>query len=404
MQPTFHYYPNVRSVPERLSNSAARRVALAAQGFTDPRPQGRVDARHLRRVVARVGVLQIDSVNVVARSHELPAFSRLGPYPRALLTDLTERRRELFECWAHMASVAPVSLHPLLRWRMAAAANHAWKGLVALARDRPNYVEAVFAEVAERGPIAASELTDAGRSRGPWWGWAHGKQALEWLFWCGRLAVAGRGSNFERRYDLPERVLPAPVLAAPTPSEDDAQRELLRLAARSHGIGTAKDLADYFRINVNVARPRLAELVEEGDLVPVQVEGWRQGAFVHREAALARQVDARALLSPFDSLVWERSRTERIFGMQFRLEVYKPAPARVHGYYVLPFLLGDELVGRVDLKADRPHRTLRAHVLHVEPRFADRAREIEAAARAELQTMAAWLGLDHVTIGRVQTG
>jgi hypothetical protein len=394
----------VRGPADTISNATARRIALAAQGFTDPQPSGRVDIRHIRRGLGRVGVLQIDSVNVLVRSHELPLFARLGPYPRPVLTDLAERRRELFEYWGHMASFVPVRFHPLLRWRMERARTRPFRHVEYMNRERPGYVEAVLTEVGERGPIAASELTDPGKKRGPWWGWAYGKSVLEWLFYTGDVASAGRGRNFERLYDLPSRVLPAAVLAAPTPSIKDAQRALLLESSRWHGIGTARDIADYFRIQVTEARPRLTELVEGGDLLPVRVEGWKQPAFLHREARVPRLVQARALLSPFDSLVWERDRTERLFDMRYRIELYTPAHKRVHGYYVLPFLLGEELVARVDLKADRKQSTLRVLGAHLELPHTEpaRAQVIAAELEAELRLMADWLDLDHVTPKRVK--
>jgi uncharacterized protein YcaQ len=388
----------VRGPPDGVSNAAARRIALAAQGFTDPPPSGRSDLRHVRRALGRVGVLQIDSVNVLVRSHELPLFSRLGPYPRTALMDLTERRRELFEYWGHMASLVPVRFHPLLRWRMERAKTRAFRLVARMQRDRPGYVESVLAEVAERGPIAASDLTDPGTKRGPWWGWAYGKSVLEWLFYTGDVAASGRGRNFERLYDIPTRVLPADVLAAPTPTVEDAQRSLLLESARCLGIATARDIADYFRIGVTEARPRLAELVETGDLIPTRVEGWKQAAFLHSSARVPRRVHARALLSPFDSLVWDRDRTERLFGMRYRIELYTPAPKRVHGYYVLPFLLDDRLVARVDVKADRKHSTLQMLGAHLEDADTHPAgvRVIEGELDAELRSMADWLALEHV--------
>ncbi|HEX2384067.1 MAG TPA: crosslink repair DNA glycosylase YcaQ family protein [Acidimicrobiales bacterium] len=394
----------MRGPPDGVSNAAARRIALAAQGFTDPPPSGRSDLRHVRRALGRVGVLQIDSVNVLVRSHELPLFSRLGPYPRTALMDLTERRRELFEYWGHMASLVPVRFHPLLRWRMERAKTRAFRLVARMQRDRPGYVESVLAEVAERGPIAASDLTDPGTKRGPWWGWAYGKSVLEWLFYTGDVAASGRGRNFERLYDIPTRVLPADVLAAPTPTVEDAQRSLLLESARCLGIATARDIADYFRIGVTEARPRLAELVETGDLIPTRVEGWKQAAFLHSSARVPRRVHARALLSPFDSLVWDRDRTERLFGMRYRIELYTPAPKRVHGYYVLPFLLDDRLVARVDVKADRKHSTLQMLGAHVEDADTDSAgvRVIAGELDAELRSMADWLALEHVEPKRVR--
>lgn len=372
-------------------------MALAAQGFADPRPAGRVDRRHALRVLDRVAVLQIDSVNVLARSHRLPLLSRVGPYPAALLGHLAERDRLLFEYWAHEASFVPVALQPLFRWRMDRARGEAWGRMVRIERERPGYVASVLAEVAERGPITAAELSDGGTSSGPWWGWAEGKTALEFLFWSGQVTASGRGSNFERHYDLTERVLPAAVLAIATPDEHEAHRRLLARAARAHGVATTADLADYFRMRVTEVRPRLAELVEQGELHPVTVQGWSQPAFLHHAARLPRRVDARALLSPFDSLVWCRPRTERLFGMRLRLELYTPAPRRIHGYYVLPFLLGETLVGRVDLKADR-----RRSVLVVPGAHAEAAQDPAVVAgplAAELRVMASWLGLDAVEVG-----
>jgi uncharacterized protein YcaQ len=375
-----------------LSADEARRIALAAQGFADRRPAGRVDRRHLRRVLDRVALVQLDSVNVVVRSHYLPLFSRLGAYPRALLDRAAYEHRDLFEYWGHEASLIPVAHHPLFRWRMARART--WGGMAKVARDRREYVEAVFREVADRGPIAASELDDPGRRRGPWWGWGDGKRALEWLFWLGRLAAAGR-RNFERLYDLPERVLPAGVLSAPTPDEPEAHRQLLLMAARATGVATARDLADYFRLGVKDARPRLDELVDSGALVPARVDGWRQPAYLDPAARVPRRVDATALLSPFDSLVWERARTERLFGFRYRIEIFVPAPQRVHGYYVLPFLHRGRMCARVDLKADRKAGVLRVLGAWAEPQTDG---EVAPALAAELTALAGWLDLRGVTL------
>ena len=376
----------------RLSADEARRLALGAQGFADPRPAGEPTGWDLRRVLKRVGLIQIDSVNVLERAHYLPAFSRLGPYEKELLDRASHRApRRLFEYWGHEASLVPVELEPLLRWRMARAESEAWGGMVRIQDERPELVESVLEQVAARGPVAASELEEKRPERsGPWWDWSDSKRAMEWLFWSGQVSCARR-RRFERLYDLPERVLPAEVLAMPTPPEDEAQRELLRIAARSLGIAGERDLRDYFRFSAAESKLRVAELVENGDLLPVEVEGWgRTQGYLAAGARIPRSVDARALLGPFDPLLWERSRVERIFGFQFRLEIYVPKPKRVYGYYVLPFLYGDRIVARVDLKADRAAGVLRAHAVHLEP---GAPLEAEEALRAELDSMARWLGL-----------
>lgn len=364
-------------------------MALAAQGFATPRPAAgtRLDARHLRRGVSAAGLLQIDSVNVLVRSHELPLFARLGPYPRGLLARLAYRDRELYECWAHMASFAPVAVEPLLRWKAARHRAVPW----AIARDQPDLVQAVLAEVAARGPLSAGELSVGTRSSGSWWGWGEAKTALEWLFLVGDVAVRERRANFERVYDLTERVLPAAVLGAPTPEPEAAQRALVRYAAARLGVATVRDLADYFRLKVGDVRPRLSELVEDGAVVPVAVKGWSDPALLDPSAAIPRRVGARALLSPFDSLIWDRARLERLFGVHLRIEIYTPAPLRVHGYYVLPFLLGERVVARVDLKADRQAGRLLAPAIHSEGTHDRDA--VCAALAAELGEMARWLDL-----------
>ena len=383
---------------ERFSNAEARRIALAAQGFAEPRPGGAVDARHVRRVLDRIGLLQIDSVNVLVRSHYLPLHARLGSYPAALLDRLAyDRRRTLFEYWGHEASLLPLALRPLMRWRMerAARGEGLYIGLARFGAERADYVGRVLAEVADRGPLTAGELSDGSRGEGGWWGWSDGKRALEFLFWAGRVTTATR-RNFERVYDLPERVFAADVLAHPPPPEDEAQRELLRRSAQALGIATERDLRDYFRMPVTGFRERLAELVEAGDLLPVAVDGWDRPAFLAAGARLPRRIDAAALLSPFDSLIWERDRTERLFDFHYRLAFYTPAERRTHGYYVLPFLLGDRLVGRVDLKADRTARKLLVLGAHAEP-GADPA-VIAAPLHGELAGLARWLGLDGTVV------
>jgi uncharacterized protein YcaQ len=423
-----------RAARERIAVEVARRIALAGQGFADPRPSGRVDARHLRRLIERVGVLQLDSVNVVCRSHYLPLFARLGPYPRTLLDQMAwAGRRELFEFWAHAASMLPLSTYPLLRWRMQAAAAWVWdgwsspraptrppadfrtswdpaiqapwaviEGMTRLTWERPGLVDAVLAVVAERGPLAAAEANPDGQRRGGpaaeggrMWNWQDAKIALEWLFCTGRVTTATR-RNFERIYDLAERVLPAEALAAPTPSQDDAQRELLRIAARAHGIATERQLREYFRLPAEHARARVAALVEAGELTPVRVEGTPQPMYLWSAAPVPSRVRARALLSPFDSLIWDRDRTLRLFDFHYRISLYTPAASRTHGYYVMPFLLGDRLVARVDLKADRQQSALQVRAAHAEPGVG--VAEVAAELAAELRLMAAWLELERVVV------
>ena len=374
---------------ESLSLAQARRVALAAQGLDRPRP-ATVDRRRLRTLVRRLGVLQIDSVNVLARAHFVPPYSRLGTYEPGLLEALAYRHHDLFEYWGHEASLLPVELQPLLRWRMARAEQHAWGRMRRLAAERPDYVTWVRAQVAERGPVAAGELEARTERAGPWWDWHDAKVALEFLFWSGQVTTATR-RGFERLYDLPERVLPAAVLATPTPALEDAQRELVRVAAGALGVATAGDLVDYFRLPVAEGRARVAELVEAGELVPVTVPGWRPPAYVTPDVRVPRWVRGQALLSPFDPLVWERSRVERLFGFRYRIEIYVPAPKRQYGYYVLPFLLGDRLVARVDLKADRAAGVLRVQAAYAEPDVD--TGEVAPALAAELRSMAGWLGL-----------
>jgi hypothetical protein len=381
-----------------LSAGEARRVALAAQGFAGERPSSPA-AHDVRRAIDRLSLLQIDSVNVLVRSHYLPLFSRLGPYDVALLerAAYAGRRRSLFEYWGHEASLMPVSLYPLLRWRMERAARGVgiYGGLARWARRHRKFTEAVLAEVTERGPLSASELSNGGRSRGAWWGWSQGKYALEWLFWAGRVTTATR-RRFERVYDLPERVLPPKIIAAPVPAEDEAQRRLLRLAARALGVATERDLADYFRFRVVNMKKRLDELVEAGHLARVTVESWSQPAYLDRTAAMPSRIDAHALLSPFDSLIFERQRTERIFGFHYRIALYTPIAQRTHGYYVLPFLLGDRLVARVDLKADRATGVLRVLAAHTEAGVDPK--RIAGPLTEEIAAMATWLGLERVHV------
>jgi uncharacterized protein YcaQ len=415
----------VRRQPhERISLETSRRIALAAQGFANARPSGRVDARHLRGVIDRLGVLQIDSVNVLCRSHYLPVFARLGGYPLTLLDRMAwgGRRRELFEYWAHNASLVSLHMYPLLRWRMQAAARHVWgsnlgpdlmvpwavvEGMTRLADQQPGLVDEVLAVVTERGPVTAGEVSPTGqRRRGPaeeggrMWNWHDAKIVLEWLFCCGKVAIASRLPTFERVYDLTDRVIPAAVLAAPVPSLEDAQRELIRIAARALGIATARELcgrpSGYFSLPQDQWKVRVAELVQAGELIPVRVEELAEQLYLWPQARAPRRVQARALLSPFDSLVWDRDRILRLFDFHYRIGIYTPAAQRTHGYYVLPYLLGDRLVARVDLKADRQESALLVQAAHAEP--AVNEREVAAELAEELRLMASWLELDRVVV------
>ncbi|MCR4266009.1 winged helix-turn-helix domain-containing protein [Nitratireductor sp. ZSWI3] len=382
---------------ERLTPGEVRRIALGAQGFADRVPETEVTRKHARRVLDRVGLLQIDSVNVVARAHLMPLFSRLGPYPTDLLERAQSRKpRMLFEYWAHEASLLPVETQPLLRWRMerAEAGEGIYKGLAHFGRTKRTFIESIYEEVAARGPLAASAF-DGEKGSGGWWGWSDTKRALEWLFWAGRITTHSRRPSFERLYDLPERVLPPSVVDTPTPPVEDAQRGLMAIAARALGVATESDLRDYFRLSPADSKARLGELVEEGAVLPVEIKGWRNQAYLHRDAQMPRRIRRAALLAPFDPVVWERSRAERIFGFHYRIEIYTPAHKRTHGYYVLPFLLGERIVARVDLKADRAGRRLSVRAAHQET---GAPQDTAEALAGELRRMATWLGLDDVDV------
>lgn len=346
----------------------------------------------------RIGLIQIDSVNVLTRAHYLPLWSRLGSYPRDLLANAAGKRpRRVFEYWAHEASYVPVETQPYLRFRMTRAAKDAWGSMRRLAERDPGFVDKILNEVREKGPLTAREVEhDAPRSKDNWgWNWSDVKVALEWLFFSGQITSAGRNSAFERRYDLPERVLPPHVVATRTPTVEESHRELVRIAAKAHGVSTQQCLRDYFRLSVDETAQAVRELVEEGELHPVTIDGWKRPAYLHKEAKQPRRVNARALVGPFDPLVFERTRGEKIFDFRYRLEIYVPKPKRVHGYYVLPFVLGDRIVARVDLKADRL-----AGALRVQSAFAETyapPHTVEELAQ-ELQAMAGWLGLDAVVV------
>ncbi len=386
---------------ESLSRPEARRIALCAQGFDQRRTRQASGWERINRTVETMGLLQIDSVNVLIRSHYLPAYSRLGPYDRDALDRRAFglKRKALFEYWAHEASLLPMALHPLFRWRMARAQRHdgIYGGLARFAREKRGYVQEVLEEVRAGGPLVARELSRPGVRKGPWWGWTDGKAALEYLFWTGEVTTSSR-RGFERIYDLTERVIPSEVLNVPTPAEADAVRELVRIAARALGVATETDLRDYFRLPVAATRHALSELVEAGDLVPADVKGWRQKAYLDPNARCPGQVSGTALLSPFDPLVWARARAERLFSFEYRIEIYTPAAKRQYGYYVLPLLHRGKLVGRVDLKADRAEGRLRVPAAHIEPRC-DPGATAETLA-GELVMLAEWLGLDDVTLGR----
>ncbi len=387
-------------MPDRLTNAQARRVALAAQGFLD-KPHAEPTMRTLQRTLERTGVLQVDSVNVLQRAHYMPLYSRMGPYDVDLLRRASEQRpRRLVEYWAHVQAFMPVELWPVMQHRMAAyrAARGKWGFVADDALERR-----ILAEVRDLGASTARDLDDGlPREKDNWgWNWSETRKVLDYLYMSGQVAIAGRNTQFEIRYDLPERVLPADVLARPTPTPADAHRELVRRAARSHGVATVQDLRDYYRMSVADTATAVAELVEEGELLPVTVEGWKRPAYLHRDARLPRRVDARALLSPFDPVVWERARTEALFDFHYRIEIYVPADKRVHGYYVLPFLLGDRIVARVDLKADRRFDA-GAGRLVVKGAFAEPGAPEQTAEEllAELDRLRGWLGLATVQIER----
>lgn len=385
---------------QTFSLAQARRLALSAQGFAAAPPRAQIRAAHVSRVIERLGVVQIDSVNALVRSHYLPLFSRLGSYPQALLDQLAwgqSRQRKLFEYWGHEASLLPLSLYPLLRWRMdrARAGQGIYQQMARFGREQQPTIARVLAAVTEQGALGAGSLSTREQRAGPWWDWSAEKHALEWLFAAGLVTVAGR-RGFERLYDLPERVLPSALLQQPLLGEAQAQRGLLLQAATALGVATEKDLRDYYRLGPSDSRARLAELVEEGVLQSCSVQGWSQPAFCLSTPRLPRKVVSSALLSPFDSLVWERDRTERLFDFRYRLEIYTPAHKRVYGYYVLPFLHNERIAARVDLRAERASDRLAIHAVHEEAQGLDEG-GMQALADS-LWRMAAWLGLNQVQL------
>lgn len=394
-----------------LSLGEARRLAVASQGFGE-RP-AKPTTRHLKRLAQRIHAFQIDSVNVLARAHYVPAYARLGPYATTDLDSLTYTKRDLFEFWGHAACLLPLSLYPVMRYRM-----HADETIEYMKTPRGAYLASVYAEVGERGPLAASDLSDPGERNSKWWGWGRGKMGLEHLYNAGLVAIAGR-RGFERLYDLAERVIPRAALDAERLPKEEAMKTLICLGAEACGVGTAKDIVNYLDTDgwrertppirregaswswgrrKPIAKRLVGELVEDKRILPVAVEGWSEQAYLHPEARVPRAVHARALVTPFDSLVWERERIDRLFGMKYTIELYTPSHKRVYGYYVFPFLLGDTLVGRCDLKADRQRGVLMVQSAHLEKR--QTARLVAPALADELALMAEWLGLERIEVRR----
>jgi uncharacterized protein YcaQ len=388
-------------VPLSLSRAQARRIALVAQGFRDPR-HSTPTMRTFARTLARTGVLQVDSVNVLQRAHYMPLFSRMGPYDTDMLTRASERHpRRMVEYWAHVQAFMPVELWPVMHHRREAFRESPRWG--AWVKSNPGLAQEVLVQVRDRGASTARDLDDGRpRRKVDWgWNWSEARKALDYLYLVGDVAIARRNSQFEPVYDLVDRVLPSSVLEAPIPTAQESVKELVRRAARSHGVGTVRCLSDYYRLQLQrgegqkAAQRAVDELVEEGELVPATIEGWRRPAYLHRDARMPRKVHARALLSPFDPVVWERERTEKIFDFHYRIEIYVPEPKRQFGYYVLPFLLGDRIVGRVDLKADRKGGVLVVKAAYAEPGAPpDTAGELAA----ELRDLAGWLGLDAIEL------
>ncbi|GIG24789.1 hypothetical protein Cde04nite_10330 [Cellulomonas denverensis] len=402
---------------ESLSLSQARRIALRAQGLDRPRRSrtGPVTMRHFQQVIDRLGLLQIDSVNVLARAHLMPVFSRLGPYDTALIDRASGRApRRLVETWAHEASYVPPETYALLGWRRRAYQQYAWGSIRDVPLRHSPLVGEILAMIAAEGPMTAREVHlrvegEGPRERDQWgWNWTAAKHVLEYLFFTGQVTAARRNAQFERCYDLTERVLPPQVLAAPEPEDAEAIRRLVAIAARAHGVATERCLLDYFRIKGADGHRAVTELVEAGELVPVAVEGWDRPVLLHAEAELPRRATGRALLSPFDPLVFERRRLEELFGLRYRIEIYVPEAKRVHGYYVLPFLHGERPAALVDLKADRSAGVLRVLAAHPTPPGSGRgtpdAGELVADLAAELALMASWLGLDRVEVAEPARG
>jgi uncharacterized protein YcaQ len=380
-------------MPKRLDELTiveARSLALAAQGFDKPRSKSKSSTADAVEVIKKLGVIQIDSVNVLVRSQELPLFSRLGDHDRDAINKATAQSK-IFEYWGHEAALLPVEIQPLFRWKMNAARTGKIKhwGLTSFYADNKAFVKRILKHVEANGPVTARELSTRTEKKSSWWDWDEAKTALEYLFLTGQLMSYRRGTDFARIYDVTERVLPSKILNTPTPTENDARKQLLVRASKAQGVATLSDLADYYRQKTAVIKPLVCELVEQGELRAVTVAGWQEKAFVHRNAKLPKELHATALLSPFDSLVWCRPRNERLFDFHYRIEIYTPKEKRKFGYYVLPFMLNGELVGRIDLKADRTNAKLLVLSVHTEKGI--KRASINDALRDELRALANWL-------------
>jgi uncharacterized protein YcaQ len=383
---------------DTLSISEARRISLTAQGFGSARPKGPINTGHIQRVVRKLGLLQLDFVNVLVPAHQLVVFSRLGPYDRLRFHDAIYRRGDFTEQWAHEASIVPASFWPLLEYRRQAYRPYPNSPILKL-KGKSKYLEQIFDLIVKNGPVTSQDLPPiAGPKRKPGdWHRSVPRWALEVHFGSGKLAVADRLPNFQRIYDLPERVIDARHLQ-PKIDSNESRRELLKVAANAYGIATAADLADYFRMNGRDSQPRIDELVEEGAVRQVTVEGWKDKAYVSTAARLPRKISCSALLSPFDPVLWYRPRAERLFDFHYRIEIYVPAAKRKWGYYVLPYLLDDRIVARVDLKADRKNRCLLVLASHQENDI-DVARTVNELGD-ELRSLADWLGLERIKVSR----
>jgi len=377
---------------DSLSIKDARALALAAQGFDSPRTKTKSTTADAVALIKKLGVIQIDSVNVLVRSQELPLFSRLGDHDRNAIPKATSQGK-IFEYWGHEAAHLPVELHPMFRFKMHAARSGKLKhwGLTSFYAENKAFVKRILKYVEVNGSTSARELSTRTTKKSSWWDWDEAKTALEYLFLTGELMSCGRGSDFARVYDIPERVLPRKILQMPTPSETEARKDLLVRAMRAQGVATMRDLADYYRQKPAIVKPLVSQLVEQGVLREVSVDGWQDKAYVHRNAQLPKRLFATALLSPFDSLVWCRPRNERLFNFHYRIEIYTPQAKRKFGYYVLPFMVNGEMVGRVDLKADRANSKLLVQSVHTEKRIKRAA--INVTLGKELSLIAKFLNL-----------